>query len=358
MRVIIKKSSMTPALLLALFWFQVTLIGPNPGPGSTDLLPQQFSGWQAGEVRKFSQATLADLAGPDAAVLREYGIWGAERKQFTQGSRQITVEALRMQDSSAAYGAFTFYRRQEWRAEAAGAFHYASGDGQTVVLRNSFCLRILGGELDRPQLNALVAALPTHDQEALPQLREFLPENGALRGSLKYVLGPLAAQRMIPQIPVAWLAFERGAEVESATYNLPGKPAMTLLLAMYPTPQVATVVAKTLAEHQPPLFFHRNGPLISIVLDAPSPGDAGLLLNGVKYQMDVVWNQPVPKTPPPTVNDVVRMVLAIMKLAGILLCFCVLSGVVFGAVRVLGHRYFPESVFDRDLEIIRLHLSD
>jgi hypothetical protein len=349
---------MSPAFLLAFLWFQVTLIAPNPGPGSTDLLPQQFAGWQAGEVHKFSQANLGEMAGPDAAVLREYGIWAAERKQFSQGSRQITVEALRMQDSSAAYGAFTFYRREDWRAEAAGAFHYASGDGQTVVLRNSFCLRVLGAELDLSQLQALVAALPTHDQEILPQIREFLPERGALRPSLKYVLGPVAAQRMIPQVPAAWLAFDQGAEVQTATYRLPGQPQMTLLLAMYPTPQVAALVSKTLAEHQPPLFFHRTGPLISIVVGAPSPGDAGVLLNGVKYQMDVVWNQAVPRKPPPTVNDVVRMVLAIMKLAGILLCFCAASGILFGAIRVLGHRYFPDSLFDRDVEIIRLHLTD
>src|SRR5689334_4820590 len=147
---------MSQALLLAFFWFQVTLIAPNPVPGSTDMLPQQFAGWQAGEVHKFSQSTLAEMAGPDAAVLQEYGIWGAERKQFTQGSKQITVEALRMQDSSAAYGAFTFYRRENWKAEAAGTYHYASGDGQTAVVRNSFCLRVQGAELDREQLNALV----------------------------------------------------------------------------------------------------------------------------------------------------------------------------------------------------------
>ena len=38
--------------------------------------------------------------------------------------------------------------------------------------------------------------------------------------------------------------------------------------------------------------------------------------------------------------------------------FCAASGILFGAIRVLGHRYFPETLFDRDVEIIRLHLTD
>lgn len=349
---------MQPLFLLALWLFQVTLIAPNPVPGSTDLLPQQFAGWQAGEVHKYAQSKLEELSGADAPILREYGIWGAERKQYARGGRQITVEALRMRDVSAAYGAFTLYRRPDWRAEAAGTFHYATGGGDTVVLRNSFCLRITGSELDRQQLADLVGALPTHDQETLPQIREYLPEKGVQRASLKYVLGPLAAQRMIPQIAPEMLAFDYGAEVQTAAYQLPGQPEMTLLLAMYPTPQVATVRAKALATQHPPILFRRTGPLISLVLGAPSQAEADLLLNGVRYEMDVVWNQPVPKVPPPTAGDVARMVLAIMKLAGILLCFCVLSGVLFGGLRILGHRFFPESIFDRDIEVIRLHLSD
>jgi hypothetical protein len=127
---------MIPAFLVAMFWFQVTLVAPDMGQGGADLLPQQFSGWQAQKTEKFAQTGLDALAGADAPILREFGIWGAERKEYSQGGKRITVEALRMQDASAAYGAFTFYRQDDWRTEAAGGFHYASGGGQTVLLRN------------------------------------------------------------------------------------------------------------------------------------------------------------------------------------------------------------------------------
>src|SRR5258706_4623224 len=142
MHVIIRKRPMTTAVLAALFWFQVTLVAPDPGKAGADLLPQQFSGWQAQQTQKYSQDGLEALAGPDAAVLREFGIWGAERKEYSQGAKRITVEALRMQDSSAAYGAYTFYRQDDWRSEAGRGFHYAVGDGQTVMIRNGFCVHI------------------------------------------------------------------------------------------------------------------------------------------------------------------------------------------------------------------------
>lgn len=348
---------MTQAVLLALFLFQVTLVAPDPGKGGGDLLPQQFSGWTAQQTQKFSQAGLEEMAGADAALLREFGIWGAERKEYSQAGKRITVEALRMQDSSAAYGAFTFYRQADWRTEAGAGFHYAVGGGQTVLVRNGFCVRIVG-EIAPQNLSALAAALPTHRQEALPQMREFLPEKGAVGSSLKYVLGPKAAQRMIPEIPPALLAFDKGAEVETARYELPGKPPMTLVLAMYPTPQIATQRIKALGEQSQIRFFRRTGALITMVLDAQSQTDANALLDSVKYEMSVSWNEAVPKTPPPTVSDFVKMVLAIMKLAGILIAFCFVSGLLFAGARIAGKRYFPGTVFDRDIEIIQLHLTN
>src|SRR5258706_14885778 len=55
MHVIIRKRPMTTAVLAALFWFQVTLVAPDPGKAGADLLPQQFSGWQAQQTQKYSQ---------------------------------------------------------------------------------------------------------------------------------------------------------------------------------------------------------------------------------------------------------------------------------------------------------------
>lgn len=349
---------MTPAVLVAVLMFQVTLVAPDPSKGSGDLLPQQFSGWSAVETVKYAQTGLDVLAGSDAAILREFGNWGAERKVYTQGAQRITVDALRMQDSSAAYGAFTFYRQETWRTVSASGFHYAAAGGQTVLVRNSFCVRIQGADLNERQLTTLAAALPTQGQEALPQMREFLPEKGVVGSSLKYVLGPRAAQRMIPEVPAGLLAFDRGAEVQSARYQFPDKPAMTLVLAMYPTPQVATQRIKALGEQSNVRFFRRTGALITMVVDAPSQADANALLDSVKYQMSVTWNEAVPKVPPPTASDVAQMILAILKLAGILVCFCFVSGVLFAGMRILGKRYFPGSIFDRDIEVIQLHLSD
>lgn len=343
--------------LVAVLFLQVTLVSPDPGKNDGDLLPQEFSGWRAEKVERFSQAQLGAFAGADAEALREYGFLAAERKYYAHGSDRLILEALRMRDASGAYGAFTYYRQPDW-ATRAGRFPVAVSAGQGMVLRNTFCIRALGSA-DPAGLNKIAASLPTFKEEPLPTVRDFLPETGVIPSSLRYVTGPVVFTRLVPQVPAVLMGFEMGAEVGIAQYHLPGKPAMTLVLAHYPTPQIASAKAKRLAaESNRPFIFRRTGSLISLVLGANSHEDAGLLLDRVKYAMNITWNEAVPKHKEATVQDFLLMVLAIFKLAGILLVFATVSGVLFGLLRVVGTRYFPGTIFDRDADVIRLHLTD
>ena len=217
---------MLPLVALLL---QVSLMADN------DILPKGFAKWQAAKVEKYSLAELPAFAGPDAEILREFGFLAAERKQFVRGSSHITVEAIRMHDASSAYGLFTYYRRPEWRADdTSQKFQAAIGPDQTVLARNSYCLRILHGELPHAQLATLVQALPTFNNEPLPTLPDFLPTQDLDPGSAKYVIGPRLSALLAPQVPPQALGFEMGAEAEIGKYKIPGKPPMTLMLVMFP----------------------------------------------------------------------------------------------------------------------------
>lgn len=343
---------MLRSLILGLCLTQVTLISPDNAKNGGDMLPNQFAGWRMEKVQKFSPAQLPQMAGGDADVLREYGFLAAERKEFTRSTGRLTVEALRMRDSSDAYGIFTYYRRPNWRQQR-GRFYAAVGDGQAVLLRNSYCLRILGGEPGTEELSLLASALPTFRDEPLPSLPGFLPERGAIPGSLKYVLGPQAFGRLVPQMQPAALGFDMGAEAQLAQYRLPGKPEMTLLLVLYPTPQIAAAKLRTFGISDPALPIRRRGSLVFLVLNAPSKADADVLLDGVSYRTDVMWNQAVPRHREPSY---VELLLNVFKLAGIMLLFALFSSLAFAGIRVAFQHFLPGRLFDRDA-IIRLDLS-
>jgi hypothetical protein len=344
----------------ALFLLQVALVSPQAARTGEDLLPNELPGWKADKTEKFAPSDLARFLVSDAPVVEEYGFLSGERKIYRGGSRAMTVEALQMRDASAAYGAFTYFRQLSWRPEiGTGAppeprrFHAAVGDSEGVLLRNSYVIRIRGAAPERPHLVALAAAMPTFEDEILPGIKDFLPLAGVVRTSLKYILGPAAFARLVPELPAAAIGFDQGAEVEVAQYRLAGKPPMTMVLALYPTPQIAGARAKTLGEHSS-FAIRRTGSLVSIVLGSPPKADADLLLSRVRYEVSVAWNQGIAKHHEPTLGE---LIINIIILSAALVGFCIVSGALFGGLRVLSRRLYPGRGFDKEA-MIRLHLSD
>ncbi len=337
-------------LALVTLLLQVSLVA------NSDILPKTFAKWQASGVEKFSQAELTAFAGADAEILREYGFLAAERKQYAHGASHVTVEAIRMTDASAAYGLFTFYRRAEWRDDPAPKFQAAIGPDQSVLLRNSYVLRILHGELPQSQLASLAQALPTFKSEPLPTLPDFLPQQDLVPRSTKYFVGPRISSLLAPQVPPQALGFEVGAEAEIGKYQIPGKPPMTLMLVMLPTPQLALQKARLLnLQTNAGFTVRRKGSLLSVVVDAPKE-DAAVLLDRVKYSIEVMWNQDTSrgKREP----NVGTLILNIVKLSGALILFALVSGLLHALVRMLSRRFFPDRFFDTDMEVIRLNLSN
>ena len=107
-----------------------------------------------------------------------------------------------------------------------------------------------------------------------------------LQRSDHYILGPVALNQFFPLGADDWLGFSHGAEAETAQYQLNGK-TVTLLLADFPTPQIAADELSRLGEKfnvngsnaggGAPLFAKRTVTMLEMVFGASSKEEAAPL---------------------------------------------------------------------------------
>jgi hypothetical protein len=355
-----------PTQLAGLLLFQIALVSPNAGLSGGDLLPAELGEWRSGSpLEKFSAAQVGVFAsGADSAALNEFGFFGAQRRTYQQGHKTVTVEAIRMKDSSAAYGAYTWYRQAGWREEFSvphdvRSFQATVGPSEAVLQRNSYCVRILGTLPSHKELALAAAVLPSMQDEPQPPLAAYLPPTGLVHSSAKYAYGPQVFEHVVSELPAMAVGFHMGAEAVAGEYQLPGKPPMKLVLVEYPTPQIARNFAKNLetassSENLGALRVKRKGPLLMIVPNGVAEADAKHLMDQVHYAMDGMWDEKTPNFKEPTFA---QMIMSIFELCGILLLFCIISGVVYGGILALTRRKNPGYGFQGDAGFTSLNLN-
>jgi hypothetical protein len=180
------------------------------------------------------------------------------------------------------------------------------------------------------------ASLPHVSHAAVPNLESYLPPKGQLSRSQRYILGPTGLKTDVPEIPAGAVNFDFGTEGQIARYRTPGGP-VTLALFSFPLPSMAR---QQLPEFQKitGATVKRTGPLIAVAI-GPATASAKLL-DSVNYQGVVAENEKPPEKPlelkPESAG---KMVLAILSLAGLLLAFCLLSGLAVGGVLRLARRF-------------------
>jgi hypothetical protein len=355
------------------------LAKPEPAaPAPPPLLPTDFAGWSlSGPVQDSAAPEAADAA--NAAVLKEYGFQQFTTAHYVNGDNKLNVRAIRFQDASGAYGAFTFFRRPGSLAEQIG--RSAAWDGSHVLFWNGATL--VDATLDKvtpmtgSELRELAKALPQPPGSAnvAPPLPGYLPRQDLDPNLTHYSLGPEAYARSGGVLPVALVDFGLSAEAVTSNYSSrDGDGQITLLI--YPTPQMAAARLRdidaflkagnskstwpqALAESRPDsLLTRRSGPIIAVTSGSLPPATAHKLINQVNYQADVVWNNPQGY-----ISDgskVARLILGIFALTGILGGAAILLGLFLGGGRALYRvlRGKPASAFQEETEFIRLNLED
>ncbi len=341
-----------------------------PPVGAQEMLPASFAAWNAAApTARISPAQLEQFAGNDAAVLREYGLQSAEQRQYSRNAQSLTIVLYRMQDASAAYGAYTFLRDASMAPNSLTRYSCASRTHALIVLGN-LLLDATGKDLSglAPDWKALLTSLaPLAEQAPFPTIGQYLPEDGLVSRSEHYLLGPVALNRLLPLGNGDWLGFYDSAEAVLARYRINGQEA-TLLLAEYPTQQIADQKFQEIARWfalnasegqdsgHPALYGKRSSALIAIVANASSREVAESLLKQIHYESLVTWNEPTHRFTDPSWGNVI---VGAITGTGMIMLLALAAGIGFGGVRVLTKLFLPGRVFDRSrqVEILQLGLS-
>ena len=331
------------------------------------VLPAGFAGWNVASGSEIAAGEIERVAGQNAAVLREYGVLGAEQRTYSRAADSLAVVLYRMRDPSAAYGAYSFLRTPDM-ASAGLREHASLSRSRTLALSGNLLLDVSGKDLipleaDLRALFSIVA--PRAQRGPYPLLWQRLPLAGIVPRSDRYVLGPVALNQLLPLAGGDWLGFADGAEAELARYRVNGQE-VTLLLADYPTPQAAAKKLEALSAElnlnrsdtrsRAGLFARRDLTLIALVANARSEVAAQSLLKQISSGTELTWNEPSFSLTDPSIG---QMIVGIIIGTGILCLFTIIAGLAFGGVRLIIKRLMPGRVFDRPsaMEILQLGLS-
>ena len=361
------------AVLLCLASFGFAAAKPanvSKKASSTAFLPSEFGGWQlSGAVRTSKDADSADPANP--IVLKEYGFTDFESANYIRDDgRKLALKVARFEDASGAYGAFTYYKMPQMLVEKIGD-QAASLNERVLFYRGNILIDAVFSRLSAmsaAELRELSGMLPLPPENAgkLPGLPTYLPRQGYVKNSAKYVLGPVALEKLNPPISAQLVDFNAGAEVVLGNYSSSGGEA-TLMLISYPTPQMAAEHLRRIEAAYPPnqtaaaglspTFEKRTGPIVVIASGPLSVSESKSLLASVNYDADVTWSE---NTSFGKKDNLANLLVNIIILCGIILGLMLIAGIAFGGARILLKRIFPDRVFDRpeQMEIISLHLSE
>ncbi len=357
-------------------------VSPTP-VSSTPVLPAEFAGWQVkGAVARSDDPAAADAA--NAPVLKEYGFVRLEKAAYTRDDgRNLTIRAAVFEDASGAYGAFTYYYSDEMGEETIGR--------QAAFLNNRVLFYqgnvLVDAVFDRmsvmsaAQLRELAGLLPQAEgnRNNPPLLPTYLPKRAFQKNfeknTTKYILGPVALDRVGSPLLGSMVDFKAGAEVVMGKYEATAGEA-TLMLIEYPTPQIAADrlrqidaavdASHRVAEQQPgvasmvdvgPFFDTRTGPIVVIAAGPLSKSEARSLMSSISYDADVTWNE---NTYVSKKDNLANFLFNAIVLCGIVVGLALIAGIAFGGLRIVVKRFFPDSVFDRPevIEIISLHLEE
>jgi len=277
--------------------------------------PEHLGSYDRRSVRESQAAT--DENGREAAEQADYG--------------RFQVTATRYKDSTGAYAG------------------WLETEGKPLQVGNYVIT--CGGNCPK-NLADLAEVLPRISHGPLPALGSYFPAKNLVPHSQRYILGPAGLAQNAPQIPEAAVAFQFGTEGEIARYKVSGSEK-TLAIFSYPTPGMARQQIRAF-EAVPNVVVKRVGPLVAIVLGgAPDLPAAGRLLDQITYEAAVTVNEPMPLILRP--ETAAQMLLSIITLAGIVLVFCLASGLIFGGLRVIARKF---GYADAGTSMTTLHLSD
>jgi Family of unknown function (DUF6599) len=291
----------------------------------------------------FSTALLAD----DHLLWTEYGL--VHSGTFQQG--KLTITTYEMKDPTGALAAWEWQRSPNGRTcDLAPACN--QDDSRTVVSDYNYLLVFGGASPTKAQVTAIIKALPNKHDSSLPAILTFLPQEGMVANSARYILGPVSLAAFAPELLSSKPGFENGAEAQLADYRV-GKDEkrLRLVLFYYATPEMARIHTANF-RRLPGLNVKRSDVLVALTLPPATREESDTLLSRVQYEAKITWND----TPPPSpIKPLYQLLLNIIYLSLVLAAICLAAGLFYAAMRIYRRRY---GTLEADEAMTTLHLTD
>lgn len=265
------------------------------------------------------------------SLWREYGLVHSTTTQLGK----LTVTSYQMKDLTGALAAWEWLRSPT--AKPCNLASFCTQDSDRIVLwDDNYLVTFQGGIPTKANVDAALQALPNKRDTALPAIFTFLPHEGLVPQSARYVLGPDSLQAFAPELASANPGFNEGAEAQVAGYTVNGGPSpVRLAIFYYLTPEMArlhSVAFKLL----PNTHVKRSGVLVAVVFGPATGSQADTLLSRVQYEAKITWND-IP--PPSPIKPLYQLLLNIMYLSIILTALCLLAGLIYASMRIYRRRY-------------------
>jgi hypothetical protein len=328
-----------------------TVITLPPSPKA--LLPDAFDGWETAEPAK----TVTDPAQADpanAAALKEYGFNAAVVANYKREGETLSLRALRFNDVSGAYGAYSYYRQNNWPKESIG--NGAASDNNRVIFWVGTTVVDATFSHVEPmsagELRDISRQLPTANgsRALIPPILASLPQSKLDPQTTHYAVGPASYAGSGGVLPASLVDFDKGAETVTANYSLASGPA-TITLIDYPTPQMAhakvdaiRAYLKAGSQATPPwpkpltgsdaasLEVRDSGPLVAIVSGDAVPDESHRLLESVHYEDEVTA---IPQPVESEIEKTGKLLLGITVLCVVGAAAAILLGGFLGGGRAL-----------------------
>lgn len=286
------------------------------------------------------------VAAPDPALFEEYGFEAGEQAKF--GPSVLT--AWRFRDATGAMAAFQYARPASAKSLQSGINQGAVRTAEGAIFEyGNYVIQIQGKVPEDEDIAPVYLALAKVQQSPLPVVSTYLPAEGLVANSERYITGPVSLQKFDPKIPPSVAAFRLSAEAQYGRYRAKNGE-MSLAIFSYPTPGIARERADEFGK-VPGVVAKRSGPLVAILTDVSDPDAAERLLAKVSYNASLTVNE---KGPNHEVQSFGKTILNYIFLSGVIMLFCIFSGLLFAGVRILARRLGPK---DEDGAMITLHLE-
>lgn len=342
----------------------VTAVSVPPAP----LLPDHFGEWVV-------TASIDNAIALTDDVAKELIVTRRDAKQYAAEGNAATVSAVEFTDATGAYSAFTLLRTPEMRPCAASnslGVDCSVSAGKLLFWQGDTVVSIAPAgtkAMSATSFNELVSTLPKPggSKGAHPLLPTRVPQDGLVKDSLRYAVGPLTYAAGGGQIPAAMIDFSKSPEILTARYTGRGGRGV-LTTIFYPTPTIAgdrtrAMEAAIKAGSLPATFLAgspqvaRSGPIVTLASSGFSAKEAAKLAGRVKYEADITWNKPEGYMDQLKVSNAASVMVQIMIFVFVMVGAALVLGLVFGGGRAAFRRARgkPISSID-DMEIISLGL--